>query len=145
MKVLPIRFSNLDKKQTTFAETLYFMKQLLAILSFGLLSLCATAQQKISIEKAVEHEGDSVIICSKVYGGKFFSNRQPTITLLNVGAAYPNSLLTIVIKEENRAAFSNKPEEFYVNKEICVTGTIRIFKGKPEIEITSEKAITINN
>ncbi len=145
MKVLPFHFSNLDKKQTTFAETLYFMKQLLAILSFGLLSLCATAQQKISIEKAVEHEGDSVIICSKVYSGKFFSNRQPTITLLNVGAAYPNSLLTIVIKEENRAAFSNKPEEFYVNKEICVTGTIRIFKGKPEIEITSEKAITINN
>ena len=121
-----------------------FMKQLLAILSFVLLSLCITAQQKISIEKASEHEGDSVIICSKVYGGKFFSNALPTLTLLNMGAAYPNSLLTIVIKGENRAAFSNKPEEFYINKDICVTGTIRIFKGKPEIEITSEKAITIN-
>ena len=107
--------------------------------------MCATAQQKISIEKASEHEGDSVIICSKVYGGIFFSNKQPTITLLNVGAAYPNSLLTIVIKEEDRAAFSNKPEEFYINKEICVTGKIRIFKGKPEIQISSEKAITINN
>ena len=121
------------------------MKQLLVSLSFVFISMYATAQQKISIEKASEHVGDSVIVCAKVYGGKFFSNRQPTITLLNVGAAYPNSLLTIVIKEENRAAFINKPEEFYINKEICVTGTIRIFKGKPEIEINSEKAITINN
>ena len=135
----------LDKKHTTFAETLYFMKQLFISLSFFLASLYTTAQQKISIEKAGEHEGDSVIICAKVYGGKFFSNREPTITLLNVGAAYPNSLLTIVIKGDNRTAFSNKPEEFYINKEICVTGTIRIFKGKPEIEISSEKAITISN
>lgn len=121
------------------------MKQLFISLSFFLVGFFATAQQKISIEKAGEHEGDSVIICSKVYGGKFFSNREPTITLLNVGAAYPNSLLTIVIKGENRAAFSNKPEEFYINKEICVTGTIRIFKGKPEIEISSEKAIIVSN
>ena len=136
---------NLHKKQPTFAATLYFMKQLFISLSFFLISFCATAQQKISIEKASEHEGDSVIICSKVYGGKFFSNKEPTITLLNVGAAYPNSLLTIVIKGDNRTVFSNKPEEFYINKEICVTGTIRIFKGKPEIEISSEKAITISN
>ena len=96
------------------------------------------------MELEVSHYKLPVIICSKVYGGKFFSNAQPTLTLLNMGAAYPNSLLTIVIKGENRAAFSNKPEEFYINKDICVTGTIRIFKGKPEIEITSEKAITIN-
>ena len=138
-------FSMLHKKLPTFAEILYFMKQLVISLSFFLTSLYTTAQQKISIEKASEHEGDSVIICSKVYGGKFFLNREPTITLLNVGAAYPNSLLTIVIKGENRAAFINKPEEFYSNKEICVTGRIKIFKGKPEIEIFSEKAITINN
>ena len=121
------------------------MKQLFIGFSFCLVSLFTTAQQKISIEKASEHEGDSVIICSKVYGGKFFSNREPTVTLLNVGAAYPNSLLTIVIKGENRLAFINKPEDFYTNKEICVTGTIRMFKGKPEIEISSEKAITIND
>lgn len=120
------------------------MKKLSISFFFAFISITAMAQQKISIEKAGEHEGDSVTICSKVYGGKYFSNPQPSITLLNVGAAYPNSLLTLVIKGDNRAAFSNKPKTFYINKEICVTGIIRVFKGKPPIEISSEKAITLN-
>ena len=49
-----------------------------------------------------------------------------------------------MILGEDRGNFSNKPEEFYVNKEVCVTGKIIIYKGKPEIEIKDETAIKIN-
>lgn len=105
--------------------------------------LLAKAQQQIKIEDAAQHEGDSVTICDKVYGGRYMVNSKSAITLLNVGAKYPNALLTILIKPENRAAFTNKPEEFYINKEVCITGKIILFKGKPEIELYSEKAIVI--
>jgi micrococcal nuclease len=71
-------------------------------------------------------------------------NSKSAITLLNVGGLYPDALLTILIKPENRAAFSNKPEEYYIGKEVCITGKIIMFKGKPEIELFSEKGISIS-
>lgn len=44
---------------------------------------------------------------------------------------------------ENRTAFANKPEEFYVDKNVCVTGRISMFKGKPQIVVTKESEITV--
>ena len=120
------------------------MKKFLSAVLFVAIGLYASAQQQIKIEDAAQHEGDSVTICSKVYGGRYMSNSSSAITLLNVGGLYPNALLTILIKPNNRAAFTNKPEEFYVGKDVCITGKIIMFKGKPEIELFSEKGISIN-
>ena len=120
------------------------MKKFLSAVLFVTIGLYASAQQQIKIEDAAQHEGDSVTICSKVYGGRYMSNSASAITLLNVGGLYPNALLTILIKPNNRAAFTNKPEEFYVGKDVCITGKIIMFKGKPEIELFSEKGISIN-
>ena len=120
------------------------MKKVLSTFLFVALGLYASAQQQIKIEDAAQHEGDSVTICSKVYGGRYMSKSASAITLLNFGGLYPNALLTILIKPNNRAAFTNKPEEFYVGKDVCITGKIIMFKGKPEIELFSEKGISIN-
>ena len=119
------------------------MKHCLVILLFILSGLGATAQQRLAIEEAAKHEGDSVTICSKVYGGKYLE--KSGVTLLNVGGKYPDALLTLVIKDENRTAFTNKPEEYYTGKEVCFIGKIRIYKGKPEIELYSEKAISLTD
>jgi micrococcal nuclease len=120
------------------------MKKILTAILLVSAGFCANAQQQIKIEDAPSHEGDSVTICSKVYGGKYFANAKSAITLLNVGGLYPDALLTVLIKPENRTAFANKPEEFYIGKEVCITGKIIMFKGKPEIELFSEKGITLN-
>ena len=102
------------------------------------------AQKEIKAEDASKHEGDTVKVCTKIYGTRYLeqSNRAPTF--LNAGASYPNSPLTFVIFGESRPAFKNKPEEFYNNKQVCVTGKIELYKGKPEIIVTSETQITIN-
>ncbi len=102
------------------------------------------AQKQINAAEAAKHEGESVTVCTKIFGGKYFENSPKKQTLLDAGARYPNALLKIVILGEDRGNFSNKPEEFYVNKEVCVTGKIIIYKGKPEIEIKDETAIKIN-
>jgi len=112
--------------------------KVLFVLLFG---FSAKAQQKITIEDAAKHEGDSVTICSKVFGGKYLSNAG--VTLLNVGGKYPDALLTLVIKDAARPAFTNKPEEFYTDKEVCITGKISMFKGKPQIEVYNETAISV--
>ena len=101
------------------------------------------AQQEIKIEDAAKHEGDSVTICTKIFGGRYFENSNRAPTLLNAGAKYPDAPLTVVIFGESRANFKNKPEEYYTDKNVCVTGKIIIYKGKPEIILTKEEQITV--
>lgn len=119
------------------------MKRIIALLSFSLVTTIACAQQEIKIEDAAKHEGDSVIICAKIFGAKYFENSNRSPTLLNAGAKYPDAPLTFVIFGESRASFKNKPEEFYPDKRICVTGRVVIYKGKPEIIIYDEKQVVV--
>ncbi len=92
--------------------------------------------QNIKAIDASKHIDEKVTICDSVYGGKFFNRVDKSLTLLNVGAAYPNSPLTIVFFGNARSLFSYKPEEYLVNKNVCFTGTVKQFKDKVEIEIT---------
>ena len=119
------------------------MKRMIAAFYFTLLTSIAFAQQEIKIEDAVKHEGDSVTICTKIFGAKYFENSNRSPTLLNAGAKYPDSPLTIVIFGDSRTAFKNKPEEYYPDKNICVTGKIVIYKSKPEIIVTDEKQLVV--
>jgi micrococcal nuclease len=50
-----------------------------------------------------------------------------------------------VIFGKDRPNFKEKPELFYDNKKVCVTGSIKEYKGKPEMIITSENEIRIDN
>ena len=99
------------------------------------------AQKEIKIEDAKNHVGDTVKICSKILGGKFLENAKDMPTLLNAGGNYPNALLTVVISAEARKQFTNKPEEYYTGKTVCVTGKIELYKDKPQIVIINESQI----
>jgi len=109
------------------------MKQFITGISLLLIVLSADAQQKISIDSLQQHIGDSVTVCTKIYGGIFLDRSTGTPTLLNAGAAYPDSPLTIFISAEARKTFTEAPELFYKNKNVCVTGKIILYKDKPEI------------
>lgn len=85
--------------------------------------------------------GETVRICTKIYGGKFLE--RDTLTLLNAGGFYPDAPLTLVIRANARKEF-NKPEEYYKGSEVCVTGKIELFKGKPQIEITTKEQLIEN-
>ena len=110
------------------------MKNIITIL-LSFLAYTSFGQKKIDIREAKNHVGDVVTICTKIYGGKYFE--RDSLTLLNAGAAYPKSPLTLVIRGAARSQF-NKPEEYYRGREVCVTGKIELFKDKPQIEVTSK-------
>jgi hypothetical protein len=96
---------------------------------------------EIDITKASEYEGKLVRICSRVYSTKVLNSNG--MTFLNVGADYPDSPLAVVIYSDKLQNFSFKPIDYYKGKTICITGRIKIYKGKPEIIVSNESEIQI--
>lgn len=90
------------------------------------------AQTKTSIDSISTHMGDSVQICLKVYGIKSTEK----ITYINLGAAFPNAPVTVVILAKDSANFNNTHPELLTDQEVCITGKLTEYKGKPQIVVT---------
>ena len=118
------------------------MKKTALILFLTAFCSLRSFSQTVPAAEATKHIGEKVTVCGKVFGGRFFESSDKT--LLNVGGLYPNNTLTIVIEGENRKKFSFKPEEFYTNKEVCITGEVKEYKGKPEMHVTEVAQITLS-
>lgn len=87
----------------------------------------------VELKDIGRHMGEEVKVCGQVYGDKAFSG----LTLVNLGAAYPNQLLTVVLKGEAKEKWTPKD-----GKNICVKGKITEYRGKPQIEISNPKDVT---
>jgi len=108
-----------------------------------LAGLSTRAQVTIKLEDAAAHVGDSVKACGKVAGMRFMEGSKGQPTLINMGAAYPNQLLTIVIWEDLRKQFDKTPEELFKDKDICITGKIELYRDKPQIVIKSKDQLQL--
>lgn len=115
------------------------MKKIITLIFTCFISVTAFCQRAISVDSARAHVGDSVMVCSKVFGVKSLQK----ITFINLGAAYPNSPLTIVIRAEDRGNFPQPAEAMYADKNVCVTGIIKEYKGRYEIDVTEPTEIAI--
>ncbi|MBS1509502.1 MAG: hypothetical protein JST86_01580 [Bacteroidetes bacterium] len=120
------------------------MKQTLLLMAGLLIALLSYSQTEIKLEEVSKHVGDSVKVCGKIYGGIFLERSSGTPTFLNVGGAYPNNPLTIVIWADVRKQFEQKPEEFYKDKAVCVYGKIELYKDKPQIVLHQVKQLVLN-
>ena len=93
----------------------------------------------ISIDKINDYIGQTVRVCTKIYGTK----ELPSVTFLNCGASYPNSPLTTVIFKTDLPNFKNNPAEYYDGKTVCITGKLILYKDKPEIILKNESQIEV--
>jgi len=91
----------------------------------------ATAKT-IEVQDAAKHYNEYVQVSAKVYGYKTLEN----MTLVNLGAAYPDQLLTVVLKEEAKESYRGLD-----GQTISVTGKVVSYKDKPEIVVTDPKMI----
>lgn len=113
------------------------------ILFFSLFIVAnAHAQTPVKLEDVSKHVGDSVTVCGKVADMRYFENSKNKPTLLNIGAKHPDAPLTVVIWENGRALFTSKIEDL-LNKEICITGRIILYKEKPEIIVDKPEQIVV--
>jgi DNA/RNA endonuclease YhcR with UshA esterase domain len=114
---------------------------------FSFILLCSfsltRAQQSVKLEDIASHVGDSVTVTGKVYGIKYFESAKASPTLINIGAAFPNQLLTVVIYGEDRKRMELDPEKLFTNADLSVTGKVELFKGKPQVVITDKSQLSV--
>ncbi len=89
----------------------------------------------ISINEINNHIGEQVTVCTKMFGFKCFGS----MTLVNMGANYPDQLLTIVLKGDLKEEY----KEFGTNQ-LCISGKLLTYRGKPQIIVTDYNQVKIN-
>lgn len=116
------------------------MRIVMALL-FAAISTNLYAQKEIKPEEVKNHIGDSIIVQGKISGVRFFETSSKT--LINIGAAYPDQLFTIVILPEVRSKLHVFPTSKDVGNIVWVTGKVELYNGKPQIAINDVKQIDI--
>jgi len=113
------------------------MKKLLTTaLLFALYIGTSSAQERFSEPDFNKRLGKTGTLCDTIYSLKIVSD---TLTLLNMGGAYPNQKYTVAVKGNkinlNWAGLKGKP--------LCVTGVFILYKGRPEIEVAEPDRINM--
>lgn len=99
--------------------------------------------QTITCGEVSSYVGQSITICTEVKGVSVDSAIKQIPTLLFLCAPFPRQVLNVVIRKDVAAKFSTSPTTWN-GKQICVTGTISIYKGKPEIVVKNKDQIVID-
>ena len=110
------------------------MKYILSLL-FMTISFLAQSQT-ITPEQAKDSVGKKATICGEVTG----THTTETVTFLNLGGKYPNNAFTVVVFKDAAAKFSYQLSTLE-GKNICVTGMVKDYKGKPEMVVENEREI----
>ena len=105
------------------------MKIKIILLTLAL--LCGCSRSGIPASEAKNHIGEHATVYGKVYQSKL--TRTGT-AMLDIGGAYPNEQFSVV---EFRADRDYHELAKLEGKTISVTGTIKDYRGKPEIVISS--------
>jgi hypothetical protein len=92
------------------------------------------ASGSIKPEEAKNAIGKTVMVQGKIYSTKDIGS----MVLANMGAAYPNQLLTLAIKGNAKQLGA-----LLEGKTITVKGEVIDYKGKPEIIVTDSSQITV--
>jgi DNA/RNA endonuclease YhcR with UshA esterase domain len=110
----------------------------LSLIVLLLSAAAAVAQQKITPKEARNHVGENVTVCGRVASDHYAANTKGQPTFINLDEPYPRQIFTVVIWGSDRPAFGRIPAD------ICVSGTVSLYKGIPEIIARSPSQISPN-
>jgi hypothetical protein len=119
------------------------MKIIIIAVAAVLFSIRSYSQAEIKVTDAKEHVGDTVKICTKIFGTFVNDNAKEDGTYLFAGGNFPDAPLTILIRNENRKYFDYKPEKDLKDRNVCITGRIELVKDRPQIFVTKQSQIEI--
>ncbi|HUK15097.1 MAG TPA: hypothetical protein VLW65_01730 [Bryobacteraceae bacterium] len=106
-------------------------------------SIPLLAADAIPAAQAKDHLNEIRTVCGKVADARYLETGSQA-TFLNFDKKYPQNPFLAFIATENRARFGT-PEKQYLEKNICVTGKIQEYNGKPEIVLTDPKQIRLQS
>ena len=102
----------------------------------GLLAEEVVAPVIVPPEEAAGQVGKNVTVKGKVDGQK---SSKAGNTYLNFGGKFPNHVFSCLLRAKN---FTD-PIPMFEGKVVEVTGTVTLYEGKPQIELTSLSAIRV--
>ena len=117
------------------------MKKILLIIT----SICLwqiSFSQTVPLDSVQFYEGKIITVCSKVQS-TFLTKGEKKTTYINFGKPYPNTTFTAVIFEGDLPNFKYTPSEYLKDKQVCLTGKVVIYKGKPEIIVSKVEQIVV--
>src|SRR5690606_29440588 len=89
--------------------------------------------------QAKYHVGKSVTVCGTVVSTR--KTVKAKAIYLNFDAMSPDEQFYATIWQNNGVNFSYDPEQYLLNKKICVTGKVTMFDEIPRISINNEKEV----
>jgi len=98
----------------------------------------------IALAEALKHIGDSVSLSGKVTGVDYAWDGMSKVALLYLGLPFPNQYITLSIPATTDNLSGTSTEEFYINKEISVKGTLMLSNNRPQMQIDSKDQLFIN-
>ena len=101
------------------------------------------ASTAIPSTQAAAHIGERGTVCGPVVDTRYATTSNGKPTFLNFDRAYPNHTFVVVIWDSDRGNFPARPESHYKGKEVCATGLIESYQGKPEIIAKSGSQLVI--
>jgi RecG-like helicase len=119
------------------------MKRLVLVIAAVLFSCHLWAQNTVSADSLAYYEGQFIRVCATVTGTHVSTGKSET-TFINFGEPFPKHSFSLVIFQKDAESFSYKPAEFLENKNVCITGKVKMYKGRPEIIVSNEKQIRID-
>ncbi len=125
-----LRASFCMKRPTSLALTTLWLA-----LSVCLAEELPTVPTVTPVEAATQ-EGKEVKVKGRVEGQKTSAKG---VTYLNFGAKYPNHVFSCVLRAKD---FPSAPPSFE-GKEVEVTGVIKMYEGKPSMDISSLEQIHV--
>jgi hypothetical protein len=95
--------------------------------------------QSIAAADAYSHAGETTTVCGKVSGIHTAAGSKGKPTFINFDKPYPSQDFTVMIWDDERAAFGNL--EKYAGSQVCVYGAITMYRGKPEMILRDPETI----
>jgi hypothetical protein len=104
----------------------------------------ASCPGAVNWSSAARYAGQHTTIHGPVVDTAYARGSRGQPTFLNLGRPYPDrERFTVVIWSDARGRFDGAPEVTYMGKTVCVSGTVELYRGSPQIVVTSPSQIEL--
>lgn len=101
-----------------------------------------TPLDEIDWEDASFYFGENRTVCGPVVDSYYAESNDNRPTYLNIGEPYPDiDRFDVLILGDARDRFPGNPEDYYLGKTVCVSGTIEVYRGVAQIVVNDPDQI----
>lgn len=99
---------------------------------------------RVEVAAAKAHVGEQAMVCGFVAGTQYARAATGQPTFLDLEKPFPDETFRAVIWGEDRDRFMEPPETAYIRRNLCVSGTIQLFSGTPEIIVRGPEQLSLD-